>query len=126
MTKILIVDDDITTCMMIEKLLQANDYSTCVAHDGATALLLAHSEVPDLIIMDLRMPVLEGGDAIVALRKQVKTEDIPIIALSAVDDDRTLMNTLNQGANMYINKPFNVHELLAVVDRLSRMPKDKE
>jgi len=126
MPRILIVEDDPHTSAMLAKLLSAKGHRTRVESNGAAALLAAHEDLPDLILMDLRMPILEGQDAIHALRRDPRTEDIPVVVLTACDDDHTLVEALAAGANIYLIKPPDPIELFTIVERLTSLkPKDE-
>jgi len=118
MAKILIVEDDPHTSALLAKLLGTKGYRTRIEANGAAALLAAHEDLPDMIIMDLRMPILDGEEAIHALRQNARTENIPVLVLSAHDDDRTVANALIAGAHAYLVKPPDWQELFSVVERL--------
>ena len=118
MAKILIVEDDPHTSAMLAKLLGSKGYRTRVEANGAAALLAAHEDLPDLIIMDLHMPILSGQDVVPALRRDARTENIPVVVLSAYSDDRTVANAMFAGAQAYLIKPPEMQELFSVVERL--------
>ncbi len=118
MDKILIVEDDAQTSSLLAKLLSSKGFQTRVESNGAAALLAAHEDLPDLIIMDLVMPILEGDEAIHALRHDSRTAHIPVVVLSGRSEDRTLADALVAGANIYLTKPPEPHVLLSVVERL--------
>ncbi|MHB9025821.1 MAG: response regulator [Armatimonadota bacterium] len=115
---ILIVEDDEHISQMVARLLSSKGYRTHIESNGAAALLAAHEHLPELIIMDMMMPILKGLSTIQALREDLHTAHIPIVVLSARDDDRSLAEALTAGANIYLCKPVNAQELLAVVNRL--------
>lgn len=115
---ILIVEDDEHISRMVAKLLSGKGYQTRIESNGAAALLAAHESLPELIIMDMAMPILKGLSTIQALREDPHTANIPIVVLSARDDDQSLAEALTAGANIYLSKPVNAQELLTVVDRL--------
>lgn len=118
MVKILIVDDDQQASALVAKALNARGYRTRVEANGAAALLAAHDDLPDLIVMDLNMPILAGKETLRALRHDAETAHIPVIALSAVDDKPTLAGAVVAGANVYVPKPYEMGTLLAAVERL--------
>lgn len=104
---ILIIDDDLSIGNMVEEILQKEGYSTMRAYSGTEALLILSSDRPDLILLDLMLPGLNGEEIL------PKMKDIPVIVVSAkvgVDDK---VNLLMSGAADYITKPFDTKELLA-------------
>jgi DNA-binding response OmpR family regulator len=126
MARILIVEDDPQVSAVIAKLLDSHGHRTRVEPNGAAGLIAAHEDLPDLIIMDLSMPILEGQDAITALRQQRDTSGIPVVVLSARGDDQTLSDAIRAGANVYLVKPPDPHELLSVIGRLLAMAADED
>jgi DNA-binding response OmpR family regulator len=118
MANILIVEDDPRTGATVAALLRCRGYDTRVETNGAAALLAAHEDMPDLILMDLVMPILDGHEAIEALRHNQNTAHIPIIVISGHDDDRTMADALVAGANVFLTKPLDPAELVTMVGRL--------
>ena len=109
---ILIVDDEPTIIRFIRANLEANGFETLAAMDGAKALELIERELPDLIILDIKMPKMDGLEVCRRLREW---SQIPIIMLSARGDEADKVECLNLGADDYIIKPFGVVELIARV-----------
>ena len=107
MSKILIVEDDVSIHNVIKELLKKENYITYHAYSGTEALLLLEKEKYDLILLDLMLPAINGEEII----KKVK--DTPIIVLSAKISPDDKVNCLLSGANDYITKPFAPKELLA-------------
>ncbi len=118
MAKILIVEDDPHTSATMAKLFRCKGHSTRIESNGAAALLAAHEDLPDVIFMDLMMPILNGHEAIEALRNNNRTAHIPVIVVSGHDDDRTMVDALVAGANVFLTKPLDPQELVIVVERL--------
>jgi DNA-binding response OmpR family regulator len=112
MTKILIVEDDHTTVQLIEFLLKKNNFGVLIAYDGVEALQICKEEKPDLILMDVMMPKMDGIEAIEKLKEDENTQDIPIVILSALGQEMDVMRGLQAGASGYIVKPFSPQELL--------------
>ena len=110
--KILIVDDEKDICIALRIYLSAEKYEIIEAHNGEEALEAARKERPDLILMDIMMPVMDGITATVKLREE---SNIPIIFLTAKSEDADKVLGLNIGADDYITKPFNPSELNARV-----------
>jgi two-component system, OmpR family, KDP operon response regulator KdpE len=110
MSNILIVDDDPQLVRALRINLRAHDHDVRAAADGTTALALAAEHHPDLVILDLGLPDLDGVEVVHGLRGWT---DIPIIVLSARDTEATKIAALDAGADDYITKPFGMGELHA-------------
>jgi DNA-binding response OmpR family regulator len=110
--KILIVDDESAILQTLRFNLERNGYAVATAGDGRTAIALAASDRPDLIIMDIMLPVLDGIEACKEIRK---TSGVPIIMLTARDQEIDKVLALELGADDYVTKPFSLHEFLARV-----------
>jgi DNA-binding response OmpR family regulator len=110
--RILIVDDESAILQTLRFNLERNGYAVATAGDGRTAIALAASERPDLIIMDIMLPVLDGIEACKEIRK---TSGVPIIMLTARDQEIDKVLALELGADDYVTKPFSLHEFLARV-----------
>lgn len=109
--KILYVEDHEGNIYMMGKRLQRDGYETVVAKDGQTAISMAGTHQPDLILMDLNLPVIDGLEATRQIKANPKTKDIPIIAVSAfaMYDDRD--KALAAGCDGYFSKPVDFHDL---------------
>ena len=107
---ILIVEDDNHIKNLISTTLKVNKYSYLLATSGNEAIMLAVSHKPDIILLDLGLPDMDGVEIIKNVRKW---SNIPIIVISARSDDKDKIDALDFGADDYITKPFSVEELLA-------------
>ena len=118
MAKILIVEDHEENWDMLSRRLQRRGYETVRAADGAQAVTLASSEAPDLILMDISLPVLDGWAATRAIRDGSTGQTTPIIALTAhaLAGDRE--KALEAGCDDYHAKPVELHRLLAQMEAL--------
>jgi len=114
---ILVVDDHANTRMLIKEYLTEQGYHVATAADGAQALAAAAAERPDLILLDVMMPNLNGFEFIRVYRK---AHQIPIILLTAKVEERDKVQGLDLGADDYITKPFGMQELLARVRAVLR------
>ncbi len=113
--RILIVDDEPLNIKIAAKVLQKQGYSTLEANNGFKALAIAETESPDLILLDIMMPEMDGFEVCEKLADQEITRDIPVIFLTAVSDRESLLNAFHKGGKDYIRKPFHSEELLARV-----------
>ena len=109
---ILIVEDDRSIRNMIAVTLEAEGYTFYTAENGREALLASTSRQPDIVLLDLGLPDLDGVDVIQKIRSW---SEMPIIIISARSDDKDKVEALDAGADDYITKPFSVEELLARV-----------
>ena len=107
---IMVVEDENNICKFINALLKTNDYTVVTAPDGDTALTMIPSYVPDVILLDLGLPDIDGLDNIKDIRKW---SNIPIIVVSAREHENDKITALDAGADDYITKPFSGGELLA-------------
>ena len=113
MNKIAIIEDDIDICNMIAKFLENNKYIVHYALNGAELIELCKSLVPDLIILDIMLPKLNGNDVLQRLRKFTNA---PVIVVSTKTMVQTKIDLLKLGADDYMTKPFDLHELLARIE----------
>lgn len=120
-SRILIVDDDIGVLKSVRANLQAKDCETLTAVDGTEALQIIEREFPDLIILDIMMPGMDGFEV---CRQVREWSQIPIIMLSARHDVEEKARCLNSGADDYITKPFGINELIARVKAILRRTQD--
>src|SRR5881296_3784548 len=120
MARILIVDDEPEIVRGLEDNLRFEGYQTLTAGNGADALAVAAREAPDLIVLDLMMPVVSGWDVCRTLR--ARGIDVPIIMLTARGEEADRVRGLELGADDYVTKPFSLRELLARVRAVLRRP----
>jgi two-component system KDP operon response regulator KdpE len=123
MPRILVIDDEPQIRKFMRISLAANGYEVVEAENAASGLQAAQGQAPDLIILDLGLPDLDGQEVISAVREQATT---PIIVLSVRDTELDKVEALDRGANDYVVKPFGVAELMARVRAVlrQRAPKD--
>lgn len=107
MKTILIIDDDLHIGNMLEEILRKEGYGVLRAYSGTEALLVLSKETPDLVLLDLMLPGLQGEDML------PKIKEIPVIVMSAKADVEHKVSLLLDGAVDYVTKPFHVKELLA-------------
>ena len=119
--KILIVDDNPLNTKLISSMLATGAYETITAMEGKTAVRKTRSEQPDLILMDIMMPVMDGYEATEILKQDPETKDIPIIMITALDGSEDKLRGLEAGADEFLNKPVNAAELMARAKSLLRL-----
>ncbi|HOB22212.1 MAG: response regulator transcription factor [Firmicutes bacterium] len=117
-TKILVVDDEPNVCELIRIYLEREGYDVIIAHDGETALSLIEQERPQLVVLDLMLPKLDGWKVCEKLRS--RGNKIPIIMLSAKGEEMDRILGLELGADDYVTKPFSPMELVARIKALFR------
>ena len=110
--KILIVDDVVSNVLLLKILLTNEKFQVCTASNGKMCIEMAKSEHPDLILLDVMMPDLNGFDTAVILKKDPETQEIPIIFLTALNNPSDLVKGFQVGANDFLTKPFNKEELI--------------
>jgi len=116
--RILLVEDDPGTIDVVGKELEFLGYEVTLAKNGIEAVALAASELPDLIVMDILMPSMDGLQAAAQIRKDPKTKDIPILAATARAMPGDREKCLKGGCDDYIAKPFTHTELGAAIEGL--------
>src|SRR5450759_5022458 len=119
-SKILLVDDEIDTLLPLKLSLEAEDYLVQGASNGFEALELAKTNIPDLILLDIMMPGMDGYEVCAQLKKDPVMRNIPVIMLTAKDAVREKVKGLDIGAYDYVTKPFNLNELKARIKSVMR------
>ena len=115
--KILIVDDERDIIKALTIRLQSKGYEVFGAFGGAQGIFMANKEIPDLIILDIRMPDVDGFSVFETLKQSDRTSRIPIIFLTGSPDKDADARTMGLGARFYIKKPYDPEELLDAVKR---------
>lgn len=120
--RILVVDDEPRNVKILQIQLQARGYAVLTAGDGAEALEVVRHETPDLILLDINMPKVDGYEVLAKVRADETTEFIPIIMITALrDTEENRIKAVEAGADDFIEKPFNSFEVLARVKSLLRI-----
>ena len=123
MEKIMIVDDDRNICELLRLYIEKDGFDAVIAHNGREALVLLEKEKPDLMILDVMMPELDGWQV---CREVRKTSDIPIIMLTAKSETFDKVLGLELGADDYVTKPFDSKEIVARVKAVLRRTVSKQ
>lgn len=126
MKKILVVDDDKESLTLLGRMLQTM-FQTVLVNSGKDALQAAIREIPDLILLDVNMPDMDGFEVCKRLREQPGTRNIPVVMLTNVTNVDSRVRGLDLGADDYISKPFQAKELIARINaRVRRNTMDKK
>ena len=118
MAKILIVDDSPSQLLGIQRIVEKLGHESITAEDGAAGVEVAKRELPDMVLMDVVMPNLNGFQATRTLSREATTKHIPVILVTTKDQDTDRMWGLRQGAKAYLTKPCSEDELAEVIDRI--------
>ena len=115
---ILLVEDNEATADALAQRLEGSNYRVCIAHDGVRAVHMAKSEQPDLIVMELRLPKMDGWEAAAQLKNNPETSHIPIIVLSAHAMPNDRHQALAAGGDDFDSKPVQFDRLLQKIETL--------
>lgn len=116
--KILAVDDERHIVRLVQVNLERAGYQVVTAFDGREALEKVESEQPDLVVLDVMMPYMDGFEVLQTLRKNQSTRDLPVIMLTAKAQDADVFRGWQSGVDCYLTKPFNPMELISFVKRI--------
>ena len=117
MARILIVDDSPSQLMSIRRIVEKLGHEALTAEDGAAGAEAAKREIPDLVLMDVVMPNLNGFQATRSITREPTTRHIPVILVTTKDQDTDRVWGMRQGAKAYITKPFSEAELSALIEQ---------
>jgi len=123
---VLVVDDHPPTVRLIRKALQNEGLRVTAARNGAECLLAIEGERPDLVVLDVIMPVMDGFQTLRVLREREETKRLPVVILSIRSDDHDVLKGLSTGADVYITKPFKMEEVVLAVRRLLQIGQEQQ
>ena len=115
MAKILIVDDSPSQLLGIQRIVEKLGHESITAEDGAAGVEVAKRELPDMVLMDVVMPNLNGFQATRSISREPTTSHIPVILVTTKDQETDRMWGMRQGARAYLTKPFSEEELAEVI-----------
>ena len=115
--KILIVDDEKEVCDIIKSMLEKGGYDAFTASKGAEGIEEATEQCPDLVLLDILLPDIDGFEVMRRLRYSAATQNVPIVIVSGIRDTSSMFKAKDLRSNDYITKPFTSQELLRSVDR---------
>lgn len=118
--KILVCDDERHIVRLIQVNLERQGYQVVTAFDGKEGLEKIRSEKPNLVVLDVMMPYMDGFEVLKSLRREPETENLPVIMLTAKAQDKDVFEGYHYGADMYLTKPFNPMELVTFVKRIAQ------
>ena len=118
MKKILIVDDEPNIVMALEYTFKKNNFEVFIARDGQEALEILEKQLPDVIILDVMMPMVDGYATIEEIKKDERLAHCKVIFLSAKNKESDIEKGMNLGANLYVVKPFSAKKLVEQVHEL--------
>ncbi|MDR3436012.1 response regulator [Telmatospirillum sp.] len=118
---ILIVDDDESNIKLLQTLLRAEGYATLTARNGLDALAVTAAEQPDLILLDIMMPNMDGFETVARLKANPKTQPVPVIMVTSLNDRGSKLRALEAGAEEFLNKPLDRADLRVRVRNLLRL-----
>ena len=113
--KIVVADDDLDLCELLEMKLRSSEYDVYTAMDGAQALEMVRSVRPNIVILDIMMPLMSGMEVLRQLKADTETADIPIILMTAKRQETDVKSGFALGVVDYIVKPFNLKDLVVQV-----------
>jgi DNA-binding response OmpR family regulator len=116
--KILVVDDDPYILMSLEFLMKKNGYDVMVARNGTEALELVDKQTPDLVLLDIMMPDVDGYEICKYIKKTVALKDTKVIFMSAKTKETDIKKGYDMGASLYVTKPFSTRELVKHIKEL--------
>ncbi|MDH4180361.1 MAG: response regulator [Armatimonadota bacterium] len=116
--QILVVDDHPPTVRLIQNALEQEGFSVISAANGAECLIAVHQHRPDLVILDVIMPIMDGFQTLRVLRENKNTKALPVIILTIRDSDQDVIEGWRIGADLYLTKPFQIDDLVAAVKRV--------
>jgi DNA-binding response OmpR family regulator len=123
--RVVLADDDAATIVMISTILKYFKFECNVAHDGAEAFEIARKKRPDLVLMDVSKPRMNGFEALSAMRNDLATRYLGIILISAHHEEAEVVKGFSFGADDYITKPFYSGELMARINRVLRETEER-
>ncbi|GGE43695.1 response regulator transcription factor [Psychroflexus planctonicus] len=117
MKKILIVDDEPNIVMALEYTLKKNDFQVFIARNGEEAIAIAQDKIPDVVVLDIMMPKVDGFEVLNFIKKHKDLNKTKVIFLSAKNKEKDIQKGLDQGADQYLTKPFSMKKLLQEIDK---------
>lgn len=124
--RVLVADDDVDHVTIVRTILEQNGYEAIVALDGEETLAIVENQLPDLVLLDIMMPKVDGLEVVRRLKENPKTRDLPVIMFSAKSGTREIMESFNYGASNYLIKPIDSDRLLEKIQATLRKEQFRE
>jgi chemosensory pili system protein ChpA (sensor histidine kinase/response regulator) len=121
---VMVVDDSITVRKVTERLLKRYDYNIITAKDGVDALTVLLEQIPDVMLLDVEMPRMDGFELATTMRNDPRLKDIPIIMITSRTGDKHRQRAMDIGVNMYMGKPYQEHDLIENICTLTGTTRD--
>jgi two-component system alkaline phosphatase synthesis response regulator PhoP len=116
--KILVCDDERSIVRLIQVNLERQGWEVVPAYDGKEGLEKIRSEKPDIVVLDVMMPYMDGFEVLKNLRRDPQTQNLPVVMLTAKAQDKDVFEGYHYGADIYLTKPFNPMELVTFIKRI--------
>lgn len=123
---VLVVDNQPNNVVLLQNVIEDAGFSVKVTYNGVQALIAAENFQPDLILLDIMMPEMDGIEVCRRLKSNIKTKDIPVVFISALDDKDNIITALGVGGIDYITKPFNTKDVLFKISKYIKTHKRKK
>ena len=117
---ILIVDDDYLSRELLQAHMENAHYDVLLANSGTKALEVAAAKQPDIILMDVNMPGLSGYKTCIQLKQSPGTSHIPVLLMTAMDDEESIVQAMQSGADGFVAKPFDIPRMFEQIEQLIR------
>ncbi|GIV03309.1 MAG: response regulator [Armatimonadetes bacterium] len=117
-TRILVCDDERSIVRLIQVNLERQGWEVITAYDGKEGLEKILKEKPDVVVLDVMMPYMDGFEVLKNLRREPDTQNIPVVMLTAKAQDKDVFEGYHYGADVYLTKPFNPMELVTFIKRI--------
>jgi len=116
--KVVLIDDEKELVAAIKGFLEPRNFLVKCAYDGISGLKIIREENPDIVVLDIMMPEMDGRDVLLELKKDENTKNIPVIMLTARDEQFEIDYGIELGANAYLTKPYRARQLLEQIDNI--------
>ncbi len=116
--KILVVDDSSTSNLLCKSLLEEQNFEVVTAENGYEALKMVYNHMPDAVLLDIMMPDIDGYTVLARIKSEKETEHIPVIIVSAKDDQKSIKMAFALGADDFVSKPLGKNKLVDSVKKL--------
>ena len=117
--RVLVVEDNPATRMLVQQTLELEGYDVVCVPDGIRALNEIQARRPDVVVLDVMMPGVDGFSVLEQIRREDRTKELPVLMLTALDDNDSTWKGWSSGCHYYLTKPFEIEDLVGAVNRLA-------